>query len=152
MSGKVLWIALLVGLAISSARAQDLRTTINENKALDSLRKKEEKGLDSVVFTSKYVKFTTLKLSRDSIQLFPLDTSLNDLQHYSMLFQTRRPTTGLGNLGLAARPMLFEAQRTVGFDPGFHSLDLYTFNHEDVVFYEARSPFSTVHPASRVTS
>ena len=125
-----------------------LKTTVTDNKELDSLRNKLENAGDSVVFTSKYVRYTTLRLTRDSIQTLPLDTSLRGFQNYSLLNQPRRPTINLGNLELAAKDMLFEPTKTIGFDPGFHALDLYAMTQDDVIYYQARSPFSNVYYVS----
>ena len=125
--------------------AQDLKTKVNDNKLLDSLRKIEEEGVDSVVFTSKYIRYTTLKLTKDSIQTVPLDTSLNGLQNFSVLLQPRTPTVGLGNLGLSARPLLFEPVKTIGFNAGFHTLDYYAMTQEDVKYYQARAPFTSLY-------
>ncbi len=143
-----LLLVLLICFCAFSAAAQDLKTTVADNKELDSLRNKLENAGDSVVFTSKYVRYTTLRLTRDSIQTLPLDTSLRNFQNYSQLNQPRRPTINLGNLGLAARDMLFEPSKTIGFDPGFHALDYYAMTHDDVIYYQARSPFSSLYYVS----
>lgn len=144
MSKRLLFLFFMV-FAAFSAGAQDLKTTIGTDKALDSLRKQEQTKKDSVIFTSKYVRYTTLKLSKDSVQTMPLDTTLKNLENYSVLYQPERPTIGLGNLGLAAKPLLFEPQQSIGFDPGFHALDFYLLNPEDVIFYRARSPFTRLY-------
>jgi len=128
--------------------AQDLKTNVTNNKELDSLRKKLDESADSVVFTSKYVRYTTLRLTKDSIQTLPLDTSLRGIQNYSPLAQPRRPTINTGNLGLAARDMLFQPLKTIGFDPGFHALDIYAMTHDDVIYYKARTPFSSLYYVS----
>jgi hypothetical protein len=141
----VLFLLLLAGFGVGQSTAQDLKTTVKDNKELDSLRKKEEEGLDSIVFTSKYVRYTTLKLTKDSIQTLALDTSLNGFQNFSVLVQPRRPTVGTGNLGLAAMPMLFEPSKTIGFDAGFHTLDNYAMTHDDVKYYKARTPFTSLY-------
>jgi hypothetical protein len=143
-----LLLVLLTCFGAFGAAAQDLKTTVTDNKELDSLRNKLENAGDSVVFTSKYVRYTTLRLTRDSIQTLPLDTSLRNFQNYSQLNQPRRPTINLGNLGLAARDMLFEPSKTIGFDPGFHALDYYAMTHDDVIYYQARSPFSSLYYVS----
>lgn len=128
--------------------AQDLKTSVKENKEMDSLRKKEEAGKDSVVFTSKYVRYTTLKLTKDSIQTIALDTTLTGFQNFNILVQPRTPTVGVGNLGLAARPMLFEPIKTIGFDVGMHILDYYAMTHDDVKYYQARTPFTSLYYVS----
>ena len=140
---SLIFYVLTFGMA--SAYAQDLKTTITKNKELDSLRKKEDGTADSVIFTSKYIRYTTYKLTKDSIQTLPLDTGLNGIQNFSVLAQPRHPTVGTGVLGLAAMPMLFEPVKTIGFNAGFHALDYYTLNHNDVKFYRARSPFTSLY-------
>ncbi len=127
-------------------QAQDLKTSVNDNKAQqDSLRKKLDGSADSVVFSSKYIRYTTTKLTKDSIQTIPIDTGLYGIQNFSVIAQPRRPTVGLGNLGLAAMPLMFEPVKTIGFDAGFKSLDYYTLTNDDVKFYQARTPFTNLY-------
>lgn len=146
---KVLALFLFICLfsGIRQVYAQDLKTTVNENKELDSLRNKLENSQDSVVFTSRFVRFTTLRLTKDSIQTLPLDTSLRGIQNYSPIVQPRRPTINTGNIGLAAKDMLFQPNKTIGFDPGFHSLDWYATGHDDIIYYQARTAFTNLYYA-----
>ncbi|MDT4820455.1 putative porin [compost metagenome] len=104
-----------------------------------------DKSKDSVVFNASYIRYTTLGLTKDSIQTLPIDTSLKGLQNFSPLVQPRNPMVGTGNLGLAATSLLFNPTKTIGFDAGFHSLDYYTLNPEQVKFYKARTPFSSLY-------
>ena len=144
---KALVLSLLIGFLLvgRNAYGQDLKTNVRDNKELDSLRKKLDHGADSVVFTSKYIRYTTLQLTKDSIQTLPLDTSLRNFQNYSPTNQPRRPTINIGNQGLAAKTLLFEPNKTIGFDPGFHTLDTYAMTHADVIYYQARTPFSNLY-------
>lgn len=132
-------------LCCTNVFAQDLKTKVTNNKELNSLRKKEEGGTNSVVFSSKYIRYTTHRLTKDSIQTLPIDTGLTGIQNFSVLAQPRRPTVGTGVMGLAARSLLFEPAKTIGFDAGFHALDIYILNHEDVKFYQARTPFTSLY-------
>jgi hypothetical protein len=134
-----------LSLAMVNVFAQDLKTSVTENKELDSLRKKEEASKDSVVFNSKYIRYTTLRLTKDSIQTIPIDTGLTGIQNFSLLFQPRKPRISTGVLGLAARPLLFEPLKTIGFDAGFHSLDDYALGHDDVKFYRARTAYTNLY-------
>jgi len=139
----------LLAIFIAPAlRAQDLKTTVRENKELDSLRKLEEEGKDSVIFNSKYIRYTTLRLTKDSIQTLPLDTTLNGFQNFNIQIQPRNPYISTGNLGLSAMPLLFQPTKTIGFDAGFHTLDLYALNHDDIKFYQARTPFTSLYYVS----
>jgi hypothetical protein len=144
----VLFLLCFCLLQAGRSSAQDLKTNVTNNKELDSLRKKLDAGTDSVIFTSKYIRYTTLRLTKDSIQTLPLDTGLHGLQNYSVLAQPRRPTINTGNLGLAAKDMLFQPTKTIGFDLGFHALDFYQMTHDDVIYYQARTPFSSLYYVS----
>lgn len=125
--------------------AQDLKTKVTNNKELDSLRKKEEGEKDSVIFDSRYIRYTTLRLTKDSIQTLPIDTGLTGIQNFSVLIQPRRPTVGTGVMGLSAISLLFDPRKSIGFDEGFHAMDYYALNHEDVKFYRARTPFTSLY-------
>jgi hypothetical protein len=135
-------------LALMDAAAQDLKTNVTNNKELDSLRKKADQTEDSVVFNSKYIRYTTYRLTKDSILTIPIDTGLTGIQNFSLLVQPKTPRIGTGVLGLAARPLLFEPIKTIGFDAGFHALDIYALGHEDIKFYRARTPFTSLYYVS----
>ena len=139
----LLFCCLLFGA--SQLFAQDLKTSVTNNKELDSLRKKEEGQKDSVVFDSKYIRYTTLRLTKDSIQTLPIDTGLTGIQNFSVLQQPRRPTIGTGVMGLSAMSLLFDPRRNIGFDAGFHAMDYYSLNYDDVKFYRARTPFTSLY-------
>jgi hypothetical protein len=111
---------------------------------MDSLRKKEENKQDSVVFNSKFIRVTNERLLADSTQVMLLDTGLVNFENYSPLYQPRHPTIGLGSLGLAQRPLLFEPPKRVGFDVGLHYLDAYMLNPQDLYYYRARVPYSNL--------
>ncbi|TCD10365.1 hypothetical protein EZ449_10295 [Pedobacter frigidisoli] len=130
---------------INKSFAQDLKTSVGDNKELDSVRKKLDAGKDSVVFTAKFIRFTKLSLSQDSIVLLPLDTSTVNIQNYSPLLQPLHPTVSNGNMGLSARPLLYEPSKRIGFDAGFHSLDYYALTPEDIIYYQARTPFTSLY-------
>jgi len=119
---------------------------------LDSLRRLEEEGLDTVIFTSKYIRYTTIGLLKDSTQTVPLDTTLKGFHNYNPINQPERPTLNLGNMGLAARDMLFNPSRTIGFDAGFHSLDAYRFTQDSVKYYRARTPYTSLYFVSGLAS
>ncbi|MFC1225399.1 putative porin [Pedobacter sp. BG31] len=136
---------LFLLLGLSKAFSQDLKTSVGTNKELDSVRKKLDGAKDSVVFTAKYIRFTKLSLTKDSIVLLPLDTSTFNIQNYSPLLQPTHPTINNGNMGLSARPLLYEPSKRIGFDVGFHSLDYYALTPDDIIYYQARTPFTSLY-------
>lgn len=113
--------------------------------ALDSLREKEEAVIDSVVYTSKYIRYTNLRLLREGTQTIALDTTLYNFQNYSPLNQPDNPTIGLGSNGLAYRELLFRPSKTIGFDAGFHSLDLYRLTQDSMKFYRPKTPYTELY-------
>lgn len=118
---------------------------LTDDEVLDTLRKRDEHKGDTVIFTSKYIRVTNEKLLNDSTQVLPLDTTLTNFENYSVLYQPRSPKIGLGNLGLAYRNLLFEPQKSIGFDVGLHFLDAYLLKPEDVTYYRARTPFTSLY-------
>lgn len=138
-------LAILVLIGGGNVLAQDLKTTVGTNKELDSLRKKEEGGKDSVVYNAKFIRFTKLSLSKDSIVLLPLDTSTTNIQNYSPLLQPKHPAITTGSMGQVARPLLYEPTKRIGFDAGYHSLDYYALTPEDIIYYQARAPFTSLY-------
>ena len=75
----------------------------------------------------------------DSSRLQKLDSSVLDFSR-----KIPRPNTwiNLGNLGTAARNLIFTPRMQSGWDPGLHSYDLYTFRTEDTKFYNTTKPYT----------
>ncbi|MDB5091055.1 MAG: hypothetical protein JWR09_5049 [Mucilaginibacter sp.] len=118
---------------------------LTDDQMLDSLRKKQDRKKDSVVFNSKFIRITNERLLRDSTQLRPLDTGLYNYENYSPLLQPRTPKISLGNTGLPARSLLFEPSHTIGFEPGLHELDPYMLRPEDINYYRARVAYTQLY-------
>ncbi len=118
---------------------------LTDDQLLDTLRKRDEHKGDSVIFTSKFIRITNERLLNDSTQVLPLDTTLNNFENYSALYQPKSPKIGLGNLGLPYRNLLFEPRKSIGFDIGLHSQDAYLLRPEDVTYYRARTPYTNLY-------
>ncbi len=112
---------------------------------IDSLRAKLEAKKDSIIYNSKFIKFTKEEFLRDSSRLFALDTTTKDFHRYRILDLPEHPTMNLGLNGLSYRNMLFEPAKTIGFDAGYHFYDRYLLQPEDVIYYQARSPFTSFY-------
>lgn len=111
---------------------------------LDSLRKNLDAKKDSVVYNATYIKFTKEEFLRDSTRLFPLDTTTNGFHRYRVLDQPENPSINLGLNGLAYRDMLFNPEKTIGFDAGYHYYDRYLIKPEDVKYYRARTQYTNL--------
>lgn len=117
---------------------------LTDEQMMDTLRKKEDRKKDTVIFSSKYVKVTNERLLADSTQVFALDTGLVNFENYNPLYQVRSPRIGLGITGLAQRPLLYEPAKSIGFDVGQHSLDPYLLTPADVQYYRARVAYTNL--------
>ncbi|MBD1366877.1 putative porin [Mucilaginibacter sp. ZT4R22] len=124
----------------TSSRIKNTRPGDSQN--IDSIRARDERKKDSVVFTSKFIKVTSERLLSDSTQLFPLDTGLVNFENYSPLNQPRNPKVHLGYLGTSQRDLLFNPRKTIGFDEGMHALDAYLINPQDMNYFNARVPYT----------
>ncbi|MBC7915885.1 MAG: putative porin [Pyrinomonadaceae bacterium] len=146
---KLVIFFLLLGsleLAAQTRPARSPRGTTQTPSAaeLDSLRKVEDEEKDTLIVTAKYIRYTTIGLLQDSTQTLALDTGFRNYHNYNPLNQPRNPTLNLGNLGLAYRQMLFNPSGLIGFDPGFHSLDIYRLTQDSVRYYRARTPYTAL--------
>ncbi|MBU2046973.1 MAG: hypothetical protein KJ712_09615, partial [Bacteroidetes bacterium] len=117
----------------------------NTNENIDSIRARLNSKKDSVIYTSKFIKFTKEEFLRDSVRLFPLDTTTKDFQRYRVIDKPENPTMNLGLNGLAYRDLLFQPTKTIGFDVGYHYYDRYLMVPEDIVYYQARSPYTELY-------
>ena len=118
--------------------------SLTGDQEIDAERKKEEHRRDSVTFTSKFIRVTNEQLLKDSTQVLPLDTGLNNFENYNPLYQPRSPRINLGSTGLAERSLLFEPSKSIGFDAGVHFLDAYLLLPEDIQYYRARAPYTNL--------
>ncbi|MFI5136539.1 MAG: putative porin [Sphingobacteriales bacterium] len=115
------------------------------DQQLDTLRKKLDKKKDTVVFSSKFIRYTNERLLKDSTRLLRLDTGLYGFENYSPLDQPRSPRISLGNTGRDERSLLYEPSKTIGFDAGLHTLDAYLLNPQDINYYRARVPYTDLY-------
>lgn len=75
----------------------------------------------------------------DSSRLQHFDSSIYDLGR-----KIPRPATwiNLGNMGAAARNLVFAPRMLSGWDPGWHAYDLYMFTPEETRFFNTTKPYT----------
>lgn len=88
--------------------------------------------------------FYTTDRYTDALQL--PDTALYKFSHYSPLKQTYQKWehNHLNITGQAARPIVFEYERNVGFDMGFQAYNRYRLLPDSVRYYTSKFPFSEI--------
>lgn len=115
------------------------------SSALDSARAKEDNKKDSVVFTAKYVRYTTLAMMKQATRTVQIDTSHVHFQYYNKQNQPWNPSINLGSYGLASRDLLFVPNKSIGFQPGFHALERYVVSPDSVQYFRARARYSELY-------
>ncbi len=100
---------------------------------------------DSIYYYARHIRYTNFKLLKEGTQTRGIDTTVKNFQNFSPLYQPENPTIGLGSAGIAYREMLFNPSRTIGFDAGFHSLDIYKLIQDSIKFYRAKSPYTELY-------
>lgn len=95
----------------------------------DSLQRRD-RSEDSVTISFRFI---------DSLRNYYLDSSVID---FSVSFPVPPVFVNLGNLGTAARPLLFSPYMRAGWDPGFHAFDIYKWQPEDVRFFNTTKPYT----------
>jgi len=95
----------------------------------DSLKHRDASE-DSMTLTYRYF---------DSSRIHRLDSSINNF--YSR-FVVSDQYVDMGNLGSAARSLIFSPFMKPGFDAGFHAYDVYRYTPENSKFYNTTRPYS----------
>lgn len=137
----------LLFFVLTFAGVSHLSAQVEEefSSALDSARAKEDSKKDSVIFTAKYVRYTTLAMMRQSTRTVQVDTSHVNFQYFNKQNQPWNPSINLGSYGLATRDLLFNANKSIGFQPGYHALERYLLNADSIQYFRARARFSELY-------
>lgn len=77
--------------------------------------------------------------SFNTVRPVTFDTSIRD---YTLRFPIPATHIYLGNNGSATRSLLFSTPARIGWDPGFHSLDVYKFSLANARFYNTPKPYT----------
>lgn len=115
----------------ASDRLRNLRSATT-GQGSDSLGKRNKQE-DSITISYRYL---------DTTRQFKLDSSIHD-------FTTRYPIPAdhyfLGNTGNPTESFLFSPQMRSGWDPGYHSLDVYKFTVDRARFFTTTRPYSEIN-------
>ncbi len=90
--------------------------------------------------TSLY--FYEKDIKRNSLVLYPQDTSLVNFHNYDPVAKSGWKYQDLANIGSAAQPVFFELPTMIGTRSGFDVYDLYFKAPEDNKYFDTKSPFT----------
>lgn len=115
------------------------------SSALDSARALEDNKKDSVVFSAKYIRYATLNMLKNATYTKQIDTTHHNFQYFNKQNLPWDPSINLGSYGLATRDLLFNPDKSIGFQPGFHALERYLITSDSVNYYRARARYSELY-------
>ncbi len=78
----------------------------------------------------------------DSLTSQHLDTTIDDFGHF---YPLPAGYVTIGGTGNAAFPVLFEPNTNPGWDPGFHSFDIYRYTLANTRFFQTTRPFTSLN-------
>lgn len=114
------------------SRMRSLGQSVQGGGGQDSLRKRNKQE-DSITISFRY-------LSKPGS--FTLDSSVSD---FTKRFPWQSTTLHLGNLGAAAKSILFQPLITSGFDQGMHAYDNYRWGVNEIRFFQTTRPYSEIN-------
>ncbi len=115
-----------------AGRLQNLGRSFSGGGSTDSLKRRDANE-DSITVRYRFL---------DSTRNYRLDSTIDDFTRRFVLSAT---DVFLGNTGTAARSILFTPNLKPGWDPGFHSFDIYKWTLEKVKFYNTTRPYSELN-------
>ncbi len=121
-----------IGDNINQANSSQQKSNSNKS-ATDSLGfEHRDDSKDSITISYRVL---------DSTRRNNLDSSIDDFSKY---FAVPSTYLCLGNNGAAATSLIFEPNKKIGFDPGFHAFDIYKYTIEGTRFYNTTKSFSSL--------
>lgn len=98
---------------------------------------------DSLRARSRYEDSITVRIYHlDSIKPYKLDSSVSD---FTRRFPVPATYITLGNTGTAAKSILFAPSMRTGWDPGFHTFDVYKWKLENIHFFNTTRPYTELN-------
>ncbi len=86
---------------------------------------------------------TTFQTWHQPNKVVPVDTNLQHFQNYQPSHQPIRiQNQFLGNLGMAHFPLVYQPNKSIDFDAGFHQFDSYLIRADSTPFYNTNVPFT----------
>ena len=113
----------------SSGSYNSLGQAVKKQNRQDSLQHRDRYADSITIFYRHY----------DSTRTRSIDSSIND---FTKRFTVPYTYDHLGNLGTAARSLLFNPILKAGLDAGFHQYDVYKYTVENTKFFQTTRPFT----------
>lgn len=98
--------------------------------------------------STKYIKANTRNISEFDIdhnkEYSFIDTSFNRLEIFQPVFKKYIVFQDLGNVGSSARPLLFNVDRTIGFEYLINPFDIYFLHPSNTHYIKTKTPYTDI--------
>lgn len=81
-------------------------------------------------------------IKRNSLVLYPQDTSLTNFHNYDPVAKSGWKYQDLGNIGSATTPVFYQVPKIIGTTSGFGAYDIYFRDPSDNKYFDTKSPFT----------
>jgi len=73
---------------------------------------------------------------------YAIDSTLTNLEEYNVVQRNGAEHTHVGNTGSATFPLVYEVNKTTGFNLGYNQFDIYRYVKDSVKYYEVVRPYA----------
>nr|HAD52344.1 hypothetical protein [Algoriphagus sp.] len=131
-------------------QVQNPNQRVNQRTVQEGENQDEENGRRTLLDDSTKMVFgptTALfyfekDIKRNSLTLYPQDTSLTNFHNYDPVAKSGWKYQDLGNIGSAATPVFYQIPELIGTTSGFHAYDIYYTDPSNNRYFDTKSPFT----------
>lgn len=73
---------------------------------------------------------------------YSIDTSIVNFEEFNPIYRQGAEYVNTGNLGSAAFPLVYETDKTIGFNAGYNQFDLYRYKKDSIRYYQVVRPYT----------
>lgn len=73
---------------------------------------------------------------------YVIDSTIYHIEEYNIIQRKGADYTNAGNFGSASYPLVFEVNRSTGFNPGYNQFDLYRYSKDSAKYYQVIRPYT----------
>jgi hypothetical protein len=89
--------------------------------------------------------FLEKDIKKNLTKKFEVDTVLTNFHNYEPVARSGWMYQDLGNIGSAAKPILYHVPQMIGTSSGFHVYDLYHHSADSMRYYDSKSPYTQMN-------
>lgn len=102
-----------------------------------------QKSLPDSVKTKKIsTRNDTWHFDHEPETVFAIDSTLTNLEEYNVVQRNGKEYIHAGNTGSAAFPLVYDVDKSTGFNLGYNQFDIYRYVKDSIKYYEVVRPYA----------